>query len=152
MEYQVPKFIDAEPKIFGPLTFQNIITIMIVGTTLALLYFTLNNIQFIAIALPVTIATLVLMFVHVHGRPMMTYLKALSSFTTKSQIYLWKRDGLDKEGAEHILHIVTEHTASSLPTDTEAADAAPQSESQIMKSKVQEIASQLDESFASENS
>lgn len=145
----MPKDINVEPKIFGPLTFKDVVIILIVGAGLAVLYFLLQPLQFLLLALPIGGATVALMFVKVNGRPFMAYLEALFHFTANSQVFLWKREGEAQEGVEHIFHIITEAEPRRAAGLSEAISEAPQSLNPAQRKKIDEIAKQLDEAAAS---
>lgn len=152
MDYQVPRYIDAEPTILGPLTFKNVITILIVGAVLAVFYFILQPVQFAFLAVPIVGATVALMFVKANGRPLISYVQALFQFALKPQIFIWKRNAaVEHEGVEHIFHIYTEEQGEHREllaglTGPKSSDA-PKNFDEARRQKLNEIAHALDETF-----
>lgn len=147
MEFQVPRFIEAEPKIFGPLTFKNVVAILIVFAFLGLLFFVLQPLYFLLLAVPITTATMAVMFGRVNGRPLITFVENLFSFTLKGQVYLWKRQRVN--ALDEVFHIVTERNSQNVLESESDGNAAPQNMDLARRNAVESIAKRLDEQFVS---
>ena len=92
--FVVPKFIEMEPKIVGPLTFKQFIYIAVAGAICFILYFSLgksNFFLFIVITMCLMGGAVTLSFLKIGGQPFPTVLKNSFSFLFSSKIYLWKR-------------------------------------------------------------
>lgn len=149
MEFQVPRFIEAEPKIFGPLTFKNVVAILIVFAVLGLLFFVLTPLYFLIIAVPVAVATMAVMFGQVNGRPLITFAENLFSYALKNQVYIWSRAKVAE--VDEIFHIVTSRTQNEEELDKAQPDEdlSPQNLDQRRRRAVENIAQRLDEQFVS---
>ena len=148
MEFQVPRFLDAEPKIFGPLTFKNVVAILIVFAFLGLLFFVLEPLYFLLFAVPVVMATMAVMFGQINGRPLITFVENLFSFSLKNQVFLWRRTEISE--FDEIFHIVTERTQNEDELNNDHnADLSPQNLDKKRRLAVESIAKRLDEQFVS---
>lgn len=94
MEFIVPKFINREPKIVGPLTLKQFLYVGIPGLICLLLYFIIGKKN-----LPlVTLITIVLVggglalgFLKIKGFPIPVFLKNFFTFSMSSKIFIWRR-------------------------------------------------------------
>ena len=94
MEFIVPKFIDREPKIMGPLTFKQFIYLAIPGSICFVLYFIFgkqNMALFIIITLILMGGGLAFGFLKIRGHPLPVFLKNFFSFSTASKTFVWRR-------------------------------------------------------------
>lgn len=91
MEFQVPQFIEREPKIIGPFTFKQFIFLALCGGVCAIFYFTLPRIIFYALTALIMGGASILMIVKVEGQPIPTLLKNFLFFSTTPKLYLWKK-------------------------------------------------------------
>ncbi len=94
MEFIVPKFINREPKIMGPLTFKQFIFLAIPGFISFMLYFILKKSNFALFIL----TTIVLMgggvafsFLKIKGYPLPIFLKNLIIFSLSTRKFIWSR-------------------------------------------------------------
>jgi hypothetical protein len=93
-QFTVPKFIEMEPKIIGPLTFKQFIFVGLAGAICFVLYFTLAKTSFFLFVMATIFlvgGSLILAFLKIDGRPIPLVLQNFFSFFLSSKIYLWKR-------------------------------------------------------------
>lgn len=91
MRYQVPQFIEVEDKIFGPLTIKQFIYLA-GGGGLCLIAFTfLPLFLTIIIAIPIIGFSLALAFYQVNERPLIVAIEHAFSYYLSSKLYLWKQ-------------------------------------------------------------
>ena len=91
MQFQVPQFIEHEPKIVGPLTFQQFIYIGIAGAAGFFIYFFLPFSLFIILTLIMVTAGAALAFIRVGGKSLPSLLFNLLTFSIGPKTYIWKR-------------------------------------------------------------
>jgi len=91
MQYLVPKFIEREPKIVGPLRFKQLLFLGGGALLLFVLYFFLSSSAFwVAIAI-VAIITTSLAFLRPNSRPLSVFIESIFKYILGPKIYLWKR-------------------------------------------------------------
>lgn len=94
MEFIVPKFINREPKIVGPLTFKQFLYLTIPGSVCFFLYFIIGKKNFFLFVLITVIlmgVALAFTFLKIKGRPLPVFLKNFFSFTLASKTFIWGR-------------------------------------------------------------
>lgn len=91
MEFQVPQFIEREPKIIGPFTFKQFLFLAICGGICAIFYFIFPRFIFYALTALVMGGAIGLMLVKIEGQPIPTLLKNFFFFSTSPKLYLWKK-------------------------------------------------------------
>lgn len=89
--YRVPKFIEKEPKIIGPMTFKQFVYIGIAGLASAILYFILPLVPFILVVILLFAVAIALAFITIGGKSLPEILLHSVSFLFSSKIYLWKQ-------------------------------------------------------------
>ncbi|MEF8846981.1 MAG: PrgI family protein [Candidatus Paceibacterota bacterium] len=89
--YRVPKFIEKEPKIIGPMTFKQFTYIGVAGLISAVLYFTVSLIPFVLSALLLFAVAMALAFITVGGKSLPEIILHSVSFLFSSKVYLWKK-------------------------------------------------------------
>ncbi|MCK4454337.1 PrgI family protein [Candidatus Parcubacteria bacterium] len=94
MQFTVPKFIEREAKIIGPLTFKQFLIIGIAGGISLLLYFVLPRAQLIIVVIFLIGGALVLIFVKIQGRSILVLLKDSFMFFSSPKLYIWERKKL----------------------------------------------------------
>ena len=95
-QFTVPKFIEHEAKIIGPLTFKQFVFVGIAGAVCFALYFTLGKTNFFLFVLVsglLMAGGFALAFLKSGGRSLPTVLKNFFSFSMSTKIYLWKKKG-----------------------------------------------------------
>lgn len=94
MEFTVPKFIEREPKIVGPLTFKQFIFVAVAGAACFFLYFFIGKKNF-ALFLPIAIilmgGSLALCFLKIKGYSLPMIIKNFFTYSISGKIFLWKR-------------------------------------------------------------
>jgi len=107
MSYVVPKFIEKEAKIVGPLNFKQFLMFLIAGAILLMLYFAIGKksfFLFMCFALPILIIVLFLAFGKVKGRTLPVFLKNYFSHQSAPKVYYFQK----KTFAPTILHFKIE--------------------------------------------
>ena len=91
MEFTVPKFIEQEAKIVGPLTFKQFIFVGIAGGISLFLYFIVPFFLFIIILVILLGSALALAFLKIDRTSLPELISNFFVFTFKPRIYLWKK-------------------------------------------------------------
>lgn len=94
MEFTVPKFIEREPKIVGPLTFKQFVYVAIAGAACFFLYFFVgkkNFPLFVIIAIILMGGSLALCFLKIKGYTLPMIVKNFFTYTISGKIFLWRR-------------------------------------------------------------
>lgn len=91
MQYIVPKFIERESKIVGPLTFKQFIIIAITGGICLFLFFSVPFSVFIMISIILGGISLSLAFLKVDGISLPTILGHFLTFSVSPKIYIWRK-------------------------------------------------------------
>ncbi len=92
MRYEVPKFIEVEDKIIGPLTWRQFVYLAGGAGMLAILYFKLPFMFFLFLGLPLGALAFSLAFHRINNRPFSIFLESAVNYFTKNKLYLWKKD------------------------------------------------------------
>ena len=151
MQFQVPQFIEIEDKIFGPLTFKQFVYLGGGAGTAYILWRVLPS----YIAIPVMLAAAgfagALAFLEINGRPFIVHIESAFYYLLRAKLYLWNNDRRDAQKpalakvsdtpassyipklSDSRLHElawsldVNERIAAGVGSDTDRAQAAPQS-------------------------
>ena len=116
MDFQVPQFIEREPKIIGPLTFKQFIVFAILGGISFVLYFGLPKTIFYPLVLFLFGITAVLMLVKREGFPLYVIIERSFLFLFSPKLYLWREK-------EIMTSVLKENTPpSTLKTKEEEKD------------------------------
>lgn len=94
MEFTVPKFIEREAKIMGPLTLKQFIYLAIPGAICFFFYFSIGKKNFFLFVLASMILFgigLALGFVRIKGVTLPVFFKNLFFFLISSKIFIWKK-------------------------------------------------------------
>ena len=91
MQYLVPKFIEREPKIVGPLRFKQLLFLGGGALLLFVLYFFLSGSAFWVAIVIIAIVTTSLAFLRPNNRPLSVFAKSIFKYIIGPKIYLWKR-------------------------------------------------------------
>lgn len=95
MQFVVPKFIEHEAKIVGPLTFKQFIYIAIAGGISFVLYLSTPNLTYV-----LTVAVILfgiasaLAFVQIEGRSLPVIIKDFFMFSLAPKLYIWGKVGM----------------------------------------------------------
>ena len=107
MRFQVPQFIEIESKIFGPLTLKQFIYLA-GGVGLSfILWRLLPNFIAIVIILPVVGLSVALAFYKVNNRPFINLIEYAVNYFLKNKLYLWEMKKAQKkkeEGEDKVIH------------------------------------------------
>lgn len=92
MRFNVPKYIDIEDKIFGPLTFKQFVY-LIGGAGLCVIAMWLSPSLLISIPAIVLVVSfsLALAFFDYNGKPFIYTVRAMFMYATRTRTYIWKR-------------------------------------------------------------
>lgn len=91
MEFTVPKFIEKEARIVGPLTFKQFIFIGAAGAISIFIYFIVPFFLFIIIAIVLLGGSFALAFFKIGKTSLPNFIANFFSFIFKPRIYLWKK-------------------------------------------------------------
>lgn len=104
MQFLIPKFIEREPRVLGPLTFKQSLYIGVAGGISFVLYFAWgkkNPFFFIIITLFIMGIASSLAFLKIEGRPLPIVLANFFKFSLSKKLFLWeKKEYLPKLIAE----------------------------------------------------
>lgn len=92
MRFEVPKFIEIEDKVVGPLTWRQFIYIAGGIGVLVILYFFTPILVFVFLGLPFGALAFSLAFHRVNNRPFSIFLESFVNYFTRKKLYLWKKD------------------------------------------------------------
>jgi MFS family permease len=90
MQFQVPQFIDLEPKIVGPLTLKQFFYIGGAAGIILVGYFLLQTWLWILTSLVAVVLAIVLAFVKYNGQSTPIVVKAAFRFFWKPRFYVWR--------------------------------------------------------------
>jgi hypothetical protein len=90
-QFTVPQFIDAEDKIFGPVTARQFIILMVVGLIEFALFKLLSFIQFLAFGIPLITVGGIVAFMKVNGQPFHYFLLNLLQTFKKPRLRVWSK-------------------------------------------------------------
>jgi len=91
MQFQVPQFIDIQPKIVGPLTLRQFLYIAGAAVPLFLLFFVLAFWLWVLIAVFLVAIAAALAFGKMNGQPLARVTRAAFRYFWEPRFYLWKR-------------------------------------------------------------
>ncbi len=99
-QFPVPKYIDLEAHILGPLSISQTITVILAGAIIMILYLFLETFLFIPAAAVLGITAMIISFGRVNGRPMSDFLFNVFSYNINPHIYVWTLTGKKVSTAE----------------------------------------------------
>ena len=91
MQFQVPQFIDIEPKIVGPLTLKQFFYIVGAAVPAFGLFFVLHFIPWIMITAVLATAALILAFMKYNGQTMQKALLSMFNYLWQPRFFVWRR-------------------------------------------------------------
>lgn len=94
MRFVVPKFIEREAKIIGPLTFKQFLYLGGAGAILFAIYFMMPFSLFVVIAIILMGGAAAFAFVKMEGRSLLVIVKNFFMFFSSPKLYIWKRKTL----------------------------------------------------------
>lgn len=114
MQFTVPKFIDAEDKIIGPITVRQFLIMIVAGIFIAISYAILRFAYFIGATLIIALATGVLAFLKINGRPFHYFLINFIERTKKPAVRVWNKELSDAE-LRHYIKVKKEEEVAPAP-------------------------------------
>ncbi len=93
-QYKIPQNIEVEDKILGPFTLRQFLYMIGGGVITYFLFLTIGSINlsiFIAIAVPVVLLTVALVFIRINGRPFLTFLNYFFAYLRDPKILKWEK-------------------------------------------------------------
>ncbi|MBI4121802.1 MAG: PrgI family protein [Parcubacteria group bacterium] len=97
MQYTVPKFIDQEDKIIGPITVRQFLLMIVGAIFIAIAYALLRFTAFIAVTVIIAVITGVIAFLKINGRPFHFFLASFIERTKKPAVRVWNKELTDAE-------------------------------------------------------
>ena len=91
MQFNVPQFIEVEDKIIGPLTLKQFLYLAVGGGILFALWFVVKVWVFIILVIPIMGLCLILAFLKVNGRSLVSFLGSFIVYLTKPKLYIWRK-------------------------------------------------------------
>lgn len=101
-QYVVPQFIDAEDKIFGPVTARQFIILMVTALIIFLLYKLLSFVWFLVTGLPILGIGGALAFTKINGQPFHFFILNLVQTMKKPKLRIWDKELTDAQLREYI--------------------------------------------------
>ena len=93
MQFQVPQFIEYEPRIIGPFTFKQFVFIGLAGAIGFVLYYTAPFYVFLPVTLVAGLSGLAMAFIKVGGRTLPEMIKNLIHFSFSNKTFIWQQRG-----------------------------------------------------------
>ncbi len=148
MQFNVPKFIEIEDKIFGPLTFKQFVYLAGGAGLSALIWWILPQILAIPVVIVVVAFSLALAFYRVNNKPFIHTVQAALQYLSNARLYVWKQrthpnkssERLKKE-AEQIKQVVPDSSSEdrikrkswSIQVQKNNDEVAPRSDIKLSK-------------------
>jgi membrane protein implicated in regulation of membrane protease activity len=103
MRFNVPKFIDVEDKIFGPLTFKQFVYLVGgAGMCVVALWLIPGFILALPVMGAIAALSLALAFWNYNGKPFIHIVQAIFVYLTNTRTYVWKRQRHDDKSKEQM--------------------------------------------------
>lgn len=102
MQFTVPKFIDQEDKIIAFITVRQFLIMVVAGIMVAICYALFVFWAFVTLTIIIFLATGILAFYPVNGRPFHYFLISLIERTKKPGIRVWNKELTDSELRHYI--------------------------------------------------
>ena len=90
-QFTVPQFLDAEDKIFGPVTMRQFVILLVAFMTDAVLYKLLPFVAFLAVAIPLIALAGIIAFVKINGMPFHFFILNLIQTLKRPQLRVWDK-------------------------------------------------------------
>lgn len=94
-QYVIPQFIDVEPRVIGPVTVRQFITVVVGGVLMAIEYGLFDIQLFIVMAFLTFGMTGIVGFIKVNGAPFHTFLLNLIASLRRPRIRVWRKEAGD---------------------------------------------------------
>ena len=102
MQFTVPQFIDQEDKIIAFITVRQFLIMIVAAILIAVAYAALSFIYFVGVGLIIVIATGVLAFLKINGRPFHFFLISFVERTKKPNVRVWNKELTNAELRHYI--------------------------------------------------
>lgn len=96
-QFVVPQFIDAEDKIFGPVTARQFIILMVGGLTCFALFKLLSFVTFLIVGIPIICLSGIVAFVKINGQAFHYFFLNLIQTFKKPKLRVWQKIYQDAE-------------------------------------------------------
>jgi len=130
--YRVPKFIEREPEIIGPMTFKQFVYIGVAALISAILYFVMPLVPFILLAILLFGAGTALAFITIGGKSLPEVILHSVSFLFSSKMYLWKK----KKGTPKVIKKTKKQEPQKKDTDQSPLRMTQKSRLKEMETKI----------------
>ncbi|MBI2642218.1 MAG: PrgI family protein [Candidatus Wildermuthbacteria bacterium] len=133
MRFQVPQFIEHEPKVIGPLTFKQFLYLAVPGAFAFFLYFTAPFIVFILGTVLLGMFGFALGFLKAGGKSLPALLMSFWGYSANPKTYIWKAGNARR--------------AKSAPGDYERTEEETEIASQVQlgtQSRIKNLGTQID--------
>lgn len=101
-QYVVPQFIDAEDKIFGPITARQFIILMVMGLFEFLFFKLLSFVWFLVLGVPVFGVGVMFAFTRINGQPFHYFTLNLIQTLKKPGLRVWDKTLTDSDLRDYI--------------------------------------------------
>lgn len=96
-QFVVPQFIDAEDKIFGPITARQFVILMVALLIVAALFKLVSFIWFLALSIPLLFGAGVIAFARINGQPFHFFVLNLIQTQRKPSLRVWDKTLTDAQ-------------------------------------------------------
>ena len=115
MRFQVPQFIEIEDKIFGPLTIKQFVYIAGGAGLSFILFRFLPLLLVIPLVIIVLGFSLALAFYQINNKPLIYVMQSAFGYFFSNKLYLWKKKDLSPEKAKQNLNVSPGQTPLYVP-------------------------------------
>ena len=128
MQFAVPKFIEREARVTGPLTFKQLTIFLITAAICFVLFYLFSRTIFFISSIFLILFSFSLAFLKKGGRPLLTVFVNALSFLFSSKIFIWekgarsalfKKQEIKKEERELPFNIIRNNRLKKLKTKIE---------------------------------
>lgn len=134
MQFLVPKFIERETKLVGPLTFKQLLYLVGEGVFVFVFYFILPRPIFWGLVIIALIASAALIFLKPGGQSLSTLIQHLGKFIISPKRYIWTKKTITPS-----LDIIIQKQKSTLvkKVPKELLEIAPMSRLRLLETKIE---------------
>ncbi len=133
MQFLVPKFIERETKLVGPLTFKQLLYIVGEGVFVFAFYFILPRTIFWIVLAVALVASAAFVFLKPGGQPLSAIIKNLGKFIITPKRYIWQKKTVNPS-----LDIIIQKTAPVVRKKQKALlKIAPMSRLTMLETKIE---------------
>lgn len=90
VRFQVPQFIETEPRLVGPFTLRQFLWVAMGGSIIFIAFALLNGIAFVAVAALAAFTSLAFAFLKIEDMPLINYVAYALSYGLNPKRYLYK--------------------------------------------------------------